>query len=216
MRPVGYMLCIGVVLGIIAMAGVSLSYLHPNTQQGFLFSKQFQYQIPIWKYSLFLHAFSSLILIIAGFFQFVKYIIFKYAKIHKLLGKIYLINVLFLAAPSGLIMAFYASGGWLSKISFIIAALLWFVISSNAYKKIRQKNLKKHVELMLYSYALTLSAVTLRVLTLIANEMRWDATPIFKYTSIAWTSWLLNVLLAFVLIKMGFVNYLLNKKTDVL
>lgn len=198
------------------MAGVSLSYLHPNTQEGFLFSKQFQYQLPLWKYSLFVHAFSSLVLIVAGFFQFIKFVVFKYPKIHKLLGKIYLLNLLIFAAPSGLIMAFYASGGWLSKTSFILAALLWFYISYSAYVKIRNRNLKKHAALMLYSYALTYSAVTLRLLTFAANELRWEATPVFKYTCIAWTSWLLNLLLAFILIKLGFVNYLLNqnKKID--
>lgn len=193
---------IAILLGIVGLFGISISYFDPDLNKGFLFSKQFQYTLVYWRIALFVHVFSSLVVIIVGFLQFLKYFQ-KNKKWHRILGKIYLIVLVFLAAPSGLIMGWHASGGILAKCSFILAGIFWVYFSISAYLQAKNKLIEQHTRNMVYSYALTLSAVTLRFYTMVINEMNTNINPAIIYTAIAWISWTLNLCLAYILIKWG-------------
>lgn len=105
-------------------------------------------------------------------------------------------------------MSFYANGGISSRIAFVLLSVLWIGFTAIALYKALKKDFKAHRIFMIRSYALTLSAITLRVWkVLLANYT--DIAPMDRYRIIAWLGWMLNLLLAEVIIY----YYFKKKKT---
>jgi Predicted membrane protein (DUF2306) len=177
---------------------------------GFLLTKQTVLHIGIWRIAFYTHISSSLLVLLFGLFQFAKPIIKGYPKIHRLLGKMYIVLILFICAPSGLIMAFYANGGIWAKISFVIISLLWWYYTFIAYKYAIKRDFKSHLANMYRSYALTLSAITLRtyifILPFISNLHGKE-----MYVFVSWVSWIPNLIIVEILIrKIKIYNEILN------
>lgn len=188
-----------ILLGFYVMLNITYPYFSFKTDIDFLLTKQSILHVKIWRLSFYLHISSSLLVLLFGWLQFVKIIIEKTPKFHRLLGKIYVLSVLLLCAPSGLIMGIYANGGLWSKLSFVIISVLWWTFTLLAYLKIRKGNVNHHIHWMIRSYALTLTALTLRLYVLVlphyfilpAKEM---------YTLVAWLSWIPNLIIAEIMI----------------
>ena len=66
---------------------------------------------------------------------------------------------------------------------------------------IYRKDWKKHADMMTRSYALTLSAVTLRFYAYMIDVLDLSVSPRAAYIWIAWLSWTLNLILAEYLIR---------------
>jgi putative Mn2+ efflux pump MntP len=105
------------------------------------------------------------------------------------------VDVLLITGPAGLVMGFYANGGTLSRIAFILLAVLWIFFTAKALIKAKQKDFKAHRNYMIRSYALTLSALTLRAWKYgITNTM--TLPPMDVYRVVAWLGWVGNLLFA--------------------
>jgi len=90
-------------------------------------------------------------------------------------------------------MGIYANGGITSKISFIILATLWMLFTYLAYAKIKVKNIRSHKNFMWRSYALTLSAITLRAWKY-GIVMAFEPNPMDVYRLVAWLGWIPNLI----------------------
>lgn len=108
------------------------------------------------------------------------------------MGYIYITDVLLITGPAGLLMGFYANGGITSRIAFVSLALLWIFFTATALIKARQKNFKAHRKYMIRSYALTLSAITLRAWKY-ALTNSFELPPMDVYRSVAWLGWVVNL-----------------------
>ena len=127
-----------------------------------------------------------------GFTQFSKRLQKNQPKIHRTLGYIYVVDVLLITGPAGLVMGFYANGGLWSRIAFVLLAVLWIYFTAMALVKAKQKNFKAHRNYMIRSYALTLSAITLRAWKYgITNTM--TLPPMDVYRVVAWLGWVGNL-----------------------
>jgi putative Mn2+ efflux pump MntP len=105
------------------------------------------------------------------------------------------VDVLLITGPAGLVMGFYANGGLWSRIAFVLLAVLWIYFTATALVKAKQKNFKAHRNYMIRSYALTLSAITLRAWKYgITNTM--TLPPMDVYRVVAWVGWVGNLALA--------------------
>ncbi|MFL5762955.1 MAG: DUF2306 domain-containing protein [Bacteroidia bacterium] len=153
-----------------------------------------------WRAAFYTHISFSLIVLLTGGFQFSRFLIFQKPKIHRILGKIYVILVLFICAPSGLVMALHANGGFWARLSFLLTAILWWLFTFLAYRRVIQKDLRKHLAFMYRSYALTLSAISLRLLVM-ALPYFCDLHGKEMYVTVAWLSWIPNLLIAEFMIK---------------
>jgi len=132
---------------------------------------------------------------LAGFTQFSKWLLKHKPKLHRILGYTYVINVLMVTGPAGLLMSFYANGGISSRIGFVLLSVLWILFTAIALYKALKKKFRAHRIFMVRSFALTLSAVTLRIWkVLLANYT--DIPPLDRYRIIAWLGWTLNLLIA--------------------
>lgn len=178
---------------------ITLQYVPINTDVAFLRIKQDYIHLAYYKIAFFIHVFVSIITLVAGFTQFSNSILKIKPSVHRMMGKVYVIAVLFLAAPSGLIIGIYANGGLSSQIAFCTLAILWFYFSFKGLVAIRNKDIMSHKKWMIRSFALTLSAITLRAwkVTLV---FLFHPKPMDVYILVAWLGWVLNLLIAEIII----------------
>ncbi|MGZ3884906.1 MAG: DUF2306 domain-containing protein [Bacteroidia bacterium] len=177
------------------MIDLTLPYLGFETDVDFLLTKQKIIHIKHWRYSFYVHILFSCFALAAGLTQFSDTILKKFRKLHRLAGYVYVADILFLAGPSGLIMGCYANGTLCAKTSFVLLAALWIMFTVIALQKALVKDFTAHRSWMIRSYALTLSAITLRLFALLLP--RWVHMEAFtEYTLIAWLSWTVNLAIA--------------------
>src|SRR5204862_389726 len=136
------------------------AYIPYNTDVGFLRIKQSYINIDPWRIAFVVHVYASLWVLLAGFTQFSTRIQDYHTRLHRTFGYIYVIDVLLITGPAGMLMGFYANGGIPSKISFVTLAVLWMTFTAAALVKIKKGDFRAHRNFMMRSYALTLSAIT--------------------------------------------------------
>lgn len=177
------------------MLRIIFIYIPVQNDVGFLQLKQSYIHITEWRIAFFVHVFSSMFALLAGFTQFSKWLLKNKPKLHRAFGYMYVIDILMVTGPAGLLMSFYANGGISSRIAFVILSILWISFTAIALYKAVKKDFKAHRIFMIRSFALTLSAVTLRIWkVLLANYT--DVLPMDRYRIIAWLGWTLNLIVA--------------------
>lgn len=187
-----------------------MTYIPYNTDVGFLRIKQQYIDIDRWRGAFFIHVYASMWVLFAGFTQFSKRLLKNNPRLHRTLGYIYVVDVLLITGPAGLVMGFYANGGFWSRVGFVTLAVLWIFFTAMALVKAKQKNFKAHRRYMIRSYALTLSALTLRAWKYaITNTM--TLPPMDVYRIVAWLGWVGNLLIAEILIR----KYQIRKRSRV-
>lgn len=192
------------------MLRIIFLYIPVQTDVAFLQLKQEYIHITVWRIAFFVHVFTSLLALLAGFTQFSKKLLQQKPKLHRALGYTYVINVLMVTGPAGLLMSFYANGGISSRIAFVLLSSLWISTTALALYKAIKKDIRAHRFFMIRSYALTLSAVTLRIWkVLLANYTQ--VPPMDRYRIIAWLGWTLNLLVAELIIYYYIKKRRLNK-----
>ncbi len=177
---------------------LSIPYLSFDNRVEFLATKQDVIHNDAWRLAFYVHVFSSIFILLAGFPQFFRASFQRNLKIHRLLGKVYIFLILFASGPAGLLMAFYANGGFWTKLGFVILGVGWLVFTYLAYHHIRNKNLVQHRNFMIRSYAFTLSALTLRGWMFVFSWFYMDYY--LSYLIVAWLSWSANLLVAEIII----------------
>ncbi|HZH95077.1 MAG TPA: DUF2306 domain-containing protein [Flavisolibacter sp.] len=202
--------CAGLALATYLMFQLSVPYVSFQKNIDFLATKQNVYHIDYWRYAFYAHVFTSILVLPAGFTQFTK--VFFRRGLHRKLGMVYILTVLFITAPTGLLMGIHANGGLGAKASFVLLSTVWFITTLLALITAKKKRFIDHGEWMLYSYALTLSAITFRLLALGFDLFDIRVRPQEVYVTIAWLSWVPNILIAHLLIKMGYIKALFRKR----
>lgn len=170
-------------------------YIPVKNDVAFLQLKQEYIHITEWRIAFFIHVFSSMMVLLAGFTQFSTTFLKKFPKIHRKLGYVYVINILLVTGPAGLLMSFYANGGLGSRIGFVMLSVLWILFTAIALYKAIKKDFIAHRSFMIRSFALTLSAITLRIWKVLLAHYT-DILPMDRYRLIAWLGWGLNFLVA--------------------
>ena len=96
-------------------------------------------------------------------------------------------------------MSFYANGNLTAKISFVLLSVLWILFTALAFMYALKRDFVLHRNFMMRSYALTLSAVTLRGYAfLLPYFSHLEAKQ--EYALLAWSSWTINLIIAEILI----------------
>lgn len=186
---------------------LSLPYTSFGRYVDFLMTKQLVYHIRHWRISFYVHVFTSIIVLVTGLLQFSSYLLKKFPGLHRRSGKIYVLVVLLFSGPSGLIIGFYANGGLPARISFVLLASLWLLTTFLGWRYALQRKWRPHTGMMVRSYALTLSAISLRFYAFLIGTFNISIRPVPAYILISWLSWTLNLLIAEAIIRWG-LNYL--------
>lgn len=151
----------------------------------------------LWNIMFYAHIFLGGLALLIGWLQFSKKLRIKNIKLHRGIGKIYVVSVL-ISGICGLYIAFFSTGGITSTVGFSSLAIIWIISTFLGYKSIKNGEIKLHEDLMIYSYAGCFAAVTLRfwlpILTILLDDF------IFAYRIVAWLCWVPNLLVAHLII----------------
>lgn len=187
------------------MLQITLQYIPYNTDVAFLRIKQDVIDIPFYKIAFFTHVYTTIFVLIAGFTQFSSFIREHFKKLHKISGWVYAFTIIILAGPSGFFMGIYANGGMISQTAFCMLVILWIYYTAMAIINAVKKDIKSHRKYMIRSFALTLSAITLRAWKYVIVFL-FEPRPMDVYQLVAWLGWIPNLIIAEIIITKFYKN----------
>jgi uncharacterized membrane protein len=183
---------------VFLMVKLTLPYLSFRYDVDFLLTKQSVLHMFWWRAAFYVHITSSIIVLLTGLLQFLPAVLKRFPQVHRVLGKVYVFTILACSAPSGLVMAVYASGGFWARLSFALISLLWIIFTWVAFRKAVQRDFRSHTAFMYRSFALTLSAITLRsyvwLLPFFSHLHHLHGREM--YVLVSWLSWVPNLLVS--------------------
>ncbi|MBL0152261.1 MAG: DUF2306 domain-containing protein [Chitinophagaceae bacterium] len=202
----------------VPVAGFSLLLIY-NTMPYFSFSKDFDFirersflfQSNLYNAFFYIHITAGALCIGTALIQFSRYLLKKSKAIHRISGKIYVAVVLFLGAPTGLYMAFFAKGSFWERSLFMFMAIWWFITTLNGLSTIHKKNIIGHKVWMMRSYAMAMTAVTFRVYYIMLYLLDWQLLENYQFS--LWVSVIGNMLIAEFLIYRKSKQYLQSFNT---
>ena len=165
---------------------------------------------PVFRLGFYVHITASLVVLVLGLLQFLPWLVRRGPGLHRALGKGYVLGILALAAPSGLILARFANGGLAAQVGFTLQCLVWWLCTWKAYRAARQRQWPLHVDWMLRSFAVTLAALALRGESYVMYYV-FETKPIETYLTVTWLSWVGNLVLMEILLEVGLGRYFLQE-----
>lgn len=175
-----------------------LLYLLVDMSGGFLASKGDLLQSTLWNIAFYQHILLGAVAMLTGWSQFSQRIRNRNLRLHRTLGKIYIIAVV-LSGSAGFYLALFATGGLVSNLGFSFLAVSWLFTTVQAYLLIRKREVDAHQHWMIRSYALCWAAVTLR-LWIPFFQLATDLEFVTAYRIIAWLCWVPNLIVAEIII----------------
>ena len=143
------------------------------------------------------HSLSGAIVLVSGALQFNRQLLIKNRRLHRLLGRVYVITV-WLASVGGLWMTVFFDVSLVAQAIFGVLALLWFGSTTLAFMYARQRKLTQHRAWMFRSFALSFFFVTFSFwVDGIAGFLPDGAA----YPVAVFVSWSLNLVIAEFLIR---------------
>lgn len=193
-----------------------MGYMNFRDDVQFLAYKQAYIHNPVWKTAFYIHVFSAILVLFAGFTQFSTQILREHRAFHRFAGKAYVFMILFINVPAALIMAIYANGGPWGKAAFLTLNTGWFIFTWRAWSCAKTRDFIRHQEFMMRSYALTLSALTLRSwkIILLQSGLSLDLTEL--YILEAWLGFVPNMIIVELMIRSKSLSHYLEKGTGLI
>ena len=173
-----------------------------NTLPYFSFSRDFDFisersllfQRRLYNAGFYIHIAAGALCIGTALIQFSRYLLKKTTVLHHTSGKLYVFVVLFLGAPTGLYMSFFAKGSIWERTLFLFMAGWWFCTTLYGWITIHKRNIIGHKIWMIRSYAMAMTAVSFRVYHLLFYLVGWGHLE--NYEVSLWISVLGNMLFA--------------------
>ncbi|TCJ13565.1 YARHG domain-containing protein [Flaviaesturariibacter flavus] len=137
-RPLPLLLVLLYAAFCVPMAGIVLQYIPAGTDTAFLGIKQQYVARPWYLPAFYLHVFIAVLALPAGITQFFAVLRRRLPALHRWQGRIYVVSILAVGAPSGFAIGLVANGGVASRISFCGLALLWWYSSFRAVQEARR------------------------------------------------------------------------------
>nr|WP_298999978.1 DUF2306 domain-containing protein [uncultured Allomuricauda sp.] len=172
-----------------------LLYLVADSKIGLLQSKSDELLAnDLWNIGFYGHIIFGGVSLITGWSQFSQKLRRKRLQLHRNLGKIYVTAAL-VSGICGIYIGFYATGGPIASMGFVILGVIWLFTTIKAYIAIRNKDLSLHQGMMIYSYAACFAAVTLRIWLPVLTATIGNF--IIAYRIVAWLCWVPNIVFAY-------------------
>ena len=139
---------------------------------------------------LIIHVIGGVTALLVAPIQFLRIVRSRWPAFHRLTGLIY-VGACAIGAPAGFMLAIGTTAGPVAAGGFAIPALLWPLFTWLGWRAAIERRFVDHREWMLRSYAITATAITLRIMLPAAG---FYGLPFFPaYRVIAWVSWLTNL-----------------------
>jgi len=112
--------------------------------------------------ALVTHIIFAFIALVTGFLQFIDPIRHSRPKVHRNMGRIYVISV-FISGLLTFVLFFYIEN-FMKAMAFLVLAILWLFTTWKAYRKAVKRRFNEHQIWMIRSFGITLVAVSARLL----------------------------------------------------
>jgi uncharacterized membrane protein len=147
---------------VIISIGVMIPFMYPYLNLDPARSRVEITSISIQYSALVIHIILAFIALVAGFIQFIDNIRQTKPKLHRYIGRIYVVSILI----SGLLafVLFFYSENYTKAMSFLVLAILWLLTTWKANRKAVERKFTEHRIWMVRSFGITLVAVSARVL----------------------------------------------------
>ena len=138
-----------------------------------------------WKAAFYFHVLAASTCLLVGIPLMFPAWTKRHPQWHRGLGYLYINAVLWVAVPTGMILAVVAKGGWLSSVGFGFAGVMWWGTTWVGYTTIRDGQITPHIRAMIRSYCWALSAPIFRLvqISLLPLDLSDDANYV-------WSLWL--------------------------
>lgn len=191
---------ISVIIFSILMLKTISQYTSLEKNVGFLAFKQNVIDNPYWMTFFYIHIFSITLCLLAGLTQFSDLFLEENKKLHRIIGKIYVYNILVINVPACFVLGLFSNGGLTGIVGFLIQDILWAYFTIKAVLFIKKGNVADHKNYMILSYAVTTTAITFRIVkNLFYNEKYHDYE--FFYGLNVWLALVVNLLIAYLILK---------------
>lgn len=136
----------------------------------------------------------------AGLTQFSNQFLRENKSLHKIIGKVYVYNILIINVPACLVLGLFSNGGIIGITGFLIQDILWAYFTVAAVFSIKKGNIIGHRRSMILSYAVTTTAITFRLIkNLFFNEKHHDYELFYGLN--VWLALVINLLIAYFIIR---------------
>ena len=160
-------------------------------QRDILLDKPSEIWATIWyRLGFYVHVAGGMLALLVGLPQFVVRWRRRAPRVHRVLGYVYA-GAILVSGLAGWVVAPFATGGWVTATGFTSLAFVWLWTTGRSVQTARKGAWTAHRAWALRSYAVTFSAVTLRLGLLLAAVGWVDFLRV--YAVMAWASWLINL-----------------------
>ena len=185
-------------LGWTLVLGVSMYFLFKNVPRYFFSENGFSNDMLPFKPSFLIHFIGGTIMLLFAPIQFISKIRKTIPKIHRYLGRAYVISII-ISAITAIYIAIHKMIMTEGVITFatglIGLALASLVTTITAYAMIRNRNYEQHREWMIRSYVVTLGFATFRIFTDIFNGTLFHLDGLEMANIMAWACWSIPLLI---------------------
>jgi uncharacterized membrane protein len=165
-------------------------YLPPNFASLFLQGREQSFFSPGYQFAFYIHITTSPIVLLNGLILLSDSLRRRYRTVHRVLGRVQVVLLLFLMLPSSMVMARHSFAGWASGASFLLLAVVTATCAVVGVIQARRHRYDAHRRWMLRCFVLICSAVALRLISGAASLLGL-ANPEQAYIIAAWCSWML-------------------------
>lgn len=148
----------------------------------------------LWISLIRIHIVLALISLITGPLGIIKAIRSKSKTFHRWNGRLYMLSIVLNFIP-GIYVSFFATGGLLSTIGFLILNSLWLVTTLLGFYYIRRRNVKLHSQWITRSFFLSFANIAIYIITAISHHLMKVAYE-HSYIIAVWLSWMLTLIAA--------------------
>lgn len=190
---------LAIVLLLIMIVGIfPVYYFISPGPAGILRSKSPQLlESLLWNAAFYGHIIFGGIALLTGWPQFFTKLRQRRVSLHRRLGMVYITTV-WISGLCALSLAPFSNGGMMASAGFTGLSLTWLISTSAALAAIKKGSIVQHKNRMIYSYAATFSAVTLRLWMPLLMTVLRDFN--LAYNIVAWLCWVPNMLVAYGLV----------------
>lgn len=189
---------------------ITLQYIPARLDVAFLRVKEDVVGFLHYRISFFAHVYAGMFILLSGMLQFPSYVRRRFPAVHRWSGRVYAYGIILIAGPAGFVMGIYGNGGWISRSAFCILAVLWIYSTIRGVLAARAGKITVHKTWMYRSYALTLSAISLRLWKWLI-VLLFAPRPMDVYHIVSWLGWTGNLLIAELIIYFSFKMVTNNK-----
>ncbi|WP_278377609.1 DUF2306 domain-containing protein [Chryseobacterium arthrosphaerae] len=188
-----------VIFSILMLKTIS-QYTSFEKNIGFLAFKQQVVNNPYWMAFFYIHIFSITLCLLAGLTQFSNQFLTENKNLHRIIGKVYVYNILIINVPACFVLGLFSNGGLIGITGFLIQDILWAYFTVVAVLSVKRGNIDRHKNYMILSYAVTTTAITFRLIKNLFYDEKYHDYELFYGTNV-WLALVINLLIAYLILR---------------